>query len=114
MNLYLVSRWGNTKDGVDGEDTNFLVVAASPERALVLADAALRNHPQHNGANVSDFCHYVALLGTAWSAYPGVIHGPWVAYNILRWRVVDGVLIEGESWARRERTGRLESVNSSS
>lgn len=103
MNLYLVSRWGNAKDGADGADTNFLVVAPTPEAAVALGDAALLDHPWHNGPNVCDFCHCAALLGTSWSPDPAVIHGPWVATNILRWRVEDGVWISDERWTRNER-----------
>lgn len=85
MNTYLVSRWGNPVEGPDGKDTNFLVMAPSPEEAGKLADLCLADHPELLGQKVEPFCHLVGELGTSsTSGDAGVIHGPWTAASVLR------------------------------
>jgi len=96
VNTYMVTRWGNPKDGPDGEDTNFLVIAPSYEVAAECADVALADYPQMLGENVENRAHLVVELGISSSSVPGVFHGPWIAHSVLRacesvsWQRIDG------------------------
>jgi hypothetical protein len=83
MKIYLVTRWGNPKDGPRGADTNFLVFATWPEEAGVLADMHLRDCPAHNGPIVQNYCACIKELGDVEVTAPCVIRGPWVANAIL-------------------------------
>jgi len=85
MKIYFICRWGNIKEGPNGEDTNFLVIAETASEAAILADAYLADCPWHNGPNVHDYCGSVTELGTSFvDGEPTVIHGPWVAHAIMR------------------------------
>jgi len=91
MKLFLVVRWGSPTDpeGPDGEDTNYLIRAATPEAAAVVADVALYTFPLRSrpvGRPVQGWCHYIVELGEDESTEPiaSIVHGPWVRHAIIQ------------------------------
>jgi hypothetical protein len=103
MPVYIVSRWGNpdTVEGPDGEDTNFLVRAASVSRAARLVDAELSGMASHLRDNraVETFSHFAVEVAADHSnATESIIHGPWFAHALIREP-------EHKTWRREKETG---------
>lgn len=83
MNIYLVARWGNNNDGVDGAtDTMFLVAARTHRLAANIVDKVLRDLPHEK---VLPYTNWVCLLGKVdeESKIAGVLKGPFYDYSAL-------------------------------
>lgn len=62
MKIYLVVRWGNEKEGSDGEDTSFLIASNSYLNAARFADIMLS---QYSFCNVCNYSNDVFEIGTS-------------------------------------------------
>ncbi len=78
LNLYLVSRNGNTEEGPDGLDTIFLVRALNYKAATRLVDKTLLSL---NEPNVKPYSNWVCEIGkdTGDSKKTAIIYGPFIA-----------------------------------
>lgn len=79
MNLYEVIRWGNddSDDGPNGEDTCFLVRAATVAAAAELADGRLRRMPQQRVRPFAQAVYYVGVdAGTEQTER--ILRGPYI------------------------------------
>lgn len=75
MKLYLVARWGNDRQGPDGDDTLFLIRAATAENAAGKADAALAGLGERN---VRPHANWVCEIGVDIGGMDGeeILQGP--------------------------------------
>ena len=86
MKLFFVSRWGHDEspEGANGEDTNFVVRAATRDDAARLVDLYLENCLSHR--RVQPRCNFVCEIGADGSGAvdANVVCGPWYAFHALR------------------------------
>jgi len=98
-------RYGND-EGPDGEDTEFIVLASSIEKAAKVVDAELVKMPH---SKVVPFCHAIVSIGNSYSEHnkPVIISGPLLTHNSLLdlgvpedniWRCSGDV--EGGTWVK--------------
>lgn len=90
ISVYLVIRYGNDKDGANGDDTMYIVRALDCERAAEIADRALEASSR---GIVNAWSDRVAFLGTSETAKgdEGIITGP--LYGV-------GAYAVDQSWCR--------------
>jgi hypothetical protein len=89
LKLYVCVRWGHAEspEGADGEDTHFLVRAASHDEAANLTDGILRWLPtqiEGSARGVEPHCQRVFEVGvdTSGSTTPAVVIGPAIGYAL--------------------------------
>jgi hypothetical protein len=105
----MVSRWGNEvldelDRGSDGPDTNFLVLATSPEIAAVLANKLLS---MYSNKDVQDYCEHITMLGIdSIHSDEAVIHGPSIChaffFNNSQYKSWELVSKESNEWVKYE------------
>ena len=86
MKLFFVSRWGHDEspEGANGEDTNFVVRAATRDDAAHLVDTFLTCDLRHS--TVYPRCNFICELGvdTSGTSEPHIVCGPWYAFHALQ------------------------------
>lgn len=105
MKLYRVIRYGNHKEGPDGDDTNFLVAAESHIQAGELTDELLRHLPQ--GELIYHFSNVIVEIDCGNCGHtatePGIIMGPSYEPGYQRLRK--------KSWVREDSMSNWEEEN---